>query len=126
MVHCHPQLGRTLVYSTRDSVFRINLNLQTFPSACPIRVIIVSLAHEAQAKQQNHRRVLAILDANAGNLSETARVLKLPKSTLKGWRDTKASDDLIARYRTVKNEQLAEGFRAISALALERLIAEQY
>src|SRR5215831_17114062 len=67
---------------------------------------------------------LAILDANAGNLSQTARLLKMPKSTLKGWRDTKASDEVIARYRTVKNEELAEGFRVMSAMALERLIDE--
>ena len=67
---------------------------------------------------------LAILDSNAGQLSETARVLKLPKSTLKSWRDNYASDEAVARYRTIKNAELADGFRAISALAIERLIAE--
>ena len=67
---------------------------------------------------------LAVLDANAGNLSETARVLRLPKSTLKSWRDNYDSDEAVARYRTIKNAELADGFRAISAMAIERLIAE--
>ena len=67
---------------------------------------------------------LAILDANAGNLSQTARLVKIPKSTLKGWRDTKATDEKVARYRTIKNAELAEGFRVISALASDRLIDE--
>jgi len=48
----------------------------------------------------------------------------MPKSTLKGWRDTKANDEKVARYRTIKNEELAEGFRVVTGLALERLIAE--
>jgi hypothetical protein len=47
-------------------------------------------------------QALAVLDSNAGNLSETARVLKLPKSTLKGWRDSQARDEAVARYRTIK------------------------
>ena len=51
---------------------------------------------------------LAALDANAGNLSETARVLRLPKSTLKSWRDNYDSDEVVARYRTIKNAETFE------------------
>lgn len=67
---------------------------------------------------------LGVLDANAGHLSETAHALNLPKSTLRTWRDNYATDPLVARYRALKNEDLAERFRVISAMASERLQAE--
>lgn len=64
---------------------------------------------------------LGVLDLNAGNLSETSRALNVPKSTLKSWRDNYAEDPLVARYRTLKNEELAERFRVVAAMAIERL-----
>lgn len=67
---------------------------------------------------------LAVLDANAGQLSQTARETDVPKSTLFGWAEYYANDPLVARYRTLKNEELADRFRAIAGAASERLYRE--
>lgn len=67
---------------------------------------------------------LAVLDANAGQFSQTARETDIPKSTLFGWSEYYANDPLVARYRTLKNEELADRFRAIAGAASERLYKE--
>jgi hypothetical protein len=64
---------------------------------------------------------LGELDANGGNLSQTSRRLKVPISTVASWRDNYSTDPIVAKYRNLKNEELAERFRVISALALNRL-----
>jgi hypothetical protein len=67
---------------------------------------------------------LGELDANGGNLSQTSRQLSVPISTLWGWRESYTSDPVVEKYRNLKNEQLAERFRVMSALAIERLLTE--
>ncbi len=67
---------------------------------------------------------LSVLDANGGQLSQTARETEIPKSTILGWSEHYANDPLVARYRTLKNEELADRFRAIAGAASERLYKE--
>lgn len=69
---------------------------------------------------------LAVLDVNEDNLTQTAKALKLPKSTLKDWRDNYSTDPTVAHYRTLKNEELADRFRVMSAMAAERLIKDMH
>jgi len=67
---------------------------------------------------------LSVLDINAGNISETSRALSLPASTIRDWRDNYANDPLVVRYRDLKNADLAERFRVVAAMAIERLQGE--
>lgn len=68
--------------------------------------------------------VLAELDANAGHLSQTSREQGIPVTTLWTWREHYKNDPIVERYRSLKNEELADRFRVISALATERLFHE--
>lgn len=79
-------------------------------------------------RQKRNKRVigetLAELDANAGHLSQTSRENGVPVTTLLGWRDTYRNDPTVERYRRLKNEELADRFRVVSAMAIERLHSE--
>lgn len=79
-------------------------------------------------RQKRNKKVigqtLAELDANAGHLSQTSRATKVPVTTIMGWRDNYSDDPLVERYRRLKNEELADRFRVVSAKAIERLNAE--
>jgi hypothetical protein len=66
-------------------------------------------------------RTLALLDSNAGHLSQTSKEAEIPIATLSGWRDSYQNDPIVERYRTIKNEELAEKFRVVAAKAIERL-----
>lgn len=61
---------------------------------------------------------------NAGNLSETSRALSIPITTVKTWRDRYENDPIVAKYRNLKNEELADRFRVVAAMAIERLHSE--
>lgn len=82
----------------------------------------------AQYRVQRNKRVigetLSILDANAGQLSQTSRETSIPITTLHGWREIYKNDPEVESYRKLKNEELADRFRVVAAKAIERLNAE--
>ena len=79
-------------------------------------------------KVKRNKRVigetLAHLDFNAGHLRQTARETEIPIPTIARWRDVYRNDPEVRRYCTLKNEELADRFRAVAALAIERLHRE--
>lgn len=81
----------------------------------------------AERVKRNKRVIgetLAELDSNAGHLSQTSRSTTVPISTISFWRDRYSDDPAVERYRKLKNEELADRFRVVSAKAIERLNAE--
>lgn len=78
------------------------------------------MARKRQYSDNDKATALVALDANKGNLNKTARELKLPLSTLKGWRDGHVHAD-VANIRTVKKGTLAERFDDATELMLDVL-----
>lgn len=82
------------------------------------------MAHRLKRNKKVIGETLGILDANAGQIAQTARETEIPKSTIASWADHYANDPLVGRYRSLKNEELADRFRSIAGAASERLYKE--
>jgi hypothetical protein len=64
---------------------------------------------------------LATLDANAGNLSKTARQLNIPIKTLSDWRDKVGLHPDIAAIRSGKKLELSEKLERIAHLIADAI-----
>lgn len=72
-----------------------------------------------QYSDNDKATALAVLDANGGNVSKTARETKIPPSTITEWRDGRIHED-VTEIREVKRSELSDLFEAIAYKYLTR------
>lgn len=74
----------------------------------------------ARRSDQQKAEALAVLDANAGNVSKTARDTGIPRKTLEEWRDGRVAEG-VAELRQEKKEGLADRLEAIALQMLDAM-----
>ena len=76
-----------------------------------------------QYSDNDKASALAALDANGGNVSGTARQLKIPRTTLLEWEATRGISADVPNIRQEKKESLAEKFEQLAEKLVDDLIA---
>lgn len=65
---------------------------------------------------------LATLDANQGDVSKTAKVLKIPASTLADWSQNRGVCPEVTEIREVKKQELAEKLEAVAHALTDNIL----
>ena len=76
-----------------------------------------------QYSDNDKASALAALDANGGNVSATARQLKIPRTTLLEWEASRGISVDVPNIRQEKKASLAEKFEALAEKLVDDLIA---
>lgn len=65
---------------------------------------------------------LATLDANAGDISKTSRLLKVPASTLTDWSQNRGVNPEVTEIREVKKQELAEKLEEVAHALTDNIL----
>lgn len=82
----------------------------------------VRVVNKRQYSDNDKAVALATLDANGGNIRQTARVLKLPESTLTDWSNGRGACPEVTEIRQVKKGQLAEKLEEVAHALTDNIL----
>ncbi|MGI8656384.1 MAG: transposase [Pyrinomonadaceae bacterium] len=80
-------------------------------------------AAKRQYSESDKATALALLAANAGNITRTARETGFPATTLRQWRDGEHINEEVTQKRDQKKEELADLFERVTRVYLDRALA---
>ncbi len=83
----------------------------------------MATAAKRQYSESDKATALALLAANAGNITRTARETGFPATTLRQWRDGEHINEEVTLLRDQKKEELADLFERVARLYLDRALA---
>jgi transposase-like protein len=67
---------------------------------------------------------LAVLDVNKGNVKRTSRVMDVPRSTLRQWKNNQHLSKGVAKLHTNKKEELHKRFESVVYLLVDGMTEE--
>lgn len=85
----------------------------------------MGIKKKRQYSDSDKARVLAVLDANGGNISLTAKQTGVPRNTLSDWSKGRKIVPEVTEMRQDKKEELADVFERVARQYLDRALSDE-